>query len=160
MSTNFAKTFVWKHGHDVKLWRHKQRTPNTNDHHMTLNQTPIKIFCVRHWLWDSRHSHNINMIHATYVFRDGSNFRPTSARCEVLADSNSWNVNGTPNFKTVRQMLRVPSQLASDQVLAQSGVLVSVGLLWTKFQVPNFLFSSLWQLGRGKYDVQTATEIL
>jgi len=69
------------------------------------------------------------MIHATYVFRDGSNFRPTSARCEVLADSNSWNVNGTPNFKTVRQMLRVPSQLASDQVLAQSGVLVSVGLL-------------------------------
>jgi len=31
---------VWKHGNDVKLWRHKQRTPNTNDHHMTLNQTP------------------------------------------------------------------------------------------------------------------------
>jgi len=25
---------------DVKLWRHKQRTPNTNDHHMTLKQTP------------------------------------------------------------------------------------------------------------------------
>ena len=31
---------VWKHGHVVKLWRHKQRTPNTNDHHMTLNQKP------------------------------------------------------------------------------------------------------------------------
>ena len=50
MSRNFAKTLVWKHGHDVKLWRHKQRTPNTNDHYMTLNQNPpMKIFCVRHW---------------------------------------------------------------------------------------------------------------
>jgi len=38
MSTNFAKTLVWKHGNDVKLWRHKQRTPNANDHHVTLNQ--------------------------------------------------------------------------------------------------------------------------
>jgi len=51
MSTNFAKTLVWKHGNDVKLWRHKQRTPNANDHLMNLNQnTPMKIFCVRHWL--------------------------------------------------------------------------------------------------------------
>ena len=49
MSTNFAKTLVWKHGNDVNLWRHKQRTPNANDHHTTLNQTPpMKIFCVRH----------------------------------------------------------------------------------------------------------------
>jgi len=40
MSTNFAKTLVWKHEYDVKLWRHKQRTPNTNDHHMPLNETP------------------------------------------------------------------------------------------------------------------------
>jgi len=40
MSTNFAKTLVWKHGNDVKLWRHKQRTPNTNTHHTTLNETP------------------------------------------------------------------------------------------------------------------------
>ena len=49
MSTNFAKTLVWKHGNDVKLWRHKQRTPKTNNHHMTLNQTtPMKIFYVRH----------------------------------------------------------------------------------------------------------------
>ena len=37
MSTNFAKTLVWKHENDVKLWRHKQCTPN--DHHLTLNQT-------------------------------------------------------------------------------------------------------------------------
>ena len=40
MSTNFAKTLVWKHENDVKLWRHKERTPNTNDHHMTLNGPP------------------------------------------------------------------------------------------------------------------------
>ena len=37
---NFAKTLVWKHENDVKLWRHKDRTPNTNDHHMTLNEPP------------------------------------------------------------------------------------------------------------------------
>jgi len=48
MSTNFAKTLVWKQDYDVKLWRHKQRIPNTNDP-MPLNETPpIKIFCVRH----------------------------------------------------------------------------------------------------------------
>jgi len=40
MSTNFAKTLVWKYDDDVKLWRHKQRTPNTNDHHMPLNEIP------------------------------------------------------------------------------------------------------------------------
>jgi len=40
MSKNFAKTLVWKHVNDVKLWRHKQRTPNTNGHHVTLNQPP------------------------------------------------------------------------------------------------------------------------
>jgi len=45
MSTNFA----WKHEYDVKLWRHKKRTPNTNDHHNPLNDPPMKIFCVRHW---------------------------------------------------------------------------------------------------------------
>ena len=30
MLKNFAKTLVLKHEYDVKLWRHKQRTPNTN----------------------------------------------------------------------------------------------------------------------------------
>ena len=39
MSTNFTKTLVWKYDYDAKLWRHKQRTPNTNDHHMPLNET-------------------------------------------------------------------------------------------------------------------------
>ena len=45
MSTNFA----WKHEYDVKLWRHKHRTPNTKGHHMPLNETPMNIFCARHW---------------------------------------------------------------------------------------------------------------
>jgi len=40
MSTNFAKTLVWKQDCDVKLWRHKQPTPNTNDYPMPLNETP------------------------------------------------------------------------------------------------------------------------
>ena len=31
ISAQFAKTLVWKTWIDVKLWRHKQRTPNTND---------------------------------------------------------------------------------------------------------------------------------
>ena len=38
MSTNFA----WKHEYDVKLRRHKKCTPNTNDHHMPLNETPSR----------------------------------------------------------------------------------------------------------------------
>jgi len=48
MLTNFAKTLVWKHEYDVKLWRHKQRTLNANDNHMLLNEPPMKIFCVRY----------------------------------------------------------------------------------------------------------------
>jgi len=43
MSTEISKLFidfVWKHGNDVKFWRHKQCTPNTNNHHTTLNQPP------------------------------------------------------------------------------------------------------------------------
>jgi len=40
MSTNIAKTLVWKQDYDVILWCHKQRTPNTNDYPMPLNETP------------------------------------------------------------------------------------------------------------------------
>jgi len=36
MSTNFVKMLVWKDEYDVKLWRQKERTANTNDHHMPL----------------------------------------------------------------------------------------------------------------------------
>jgi len=39
MSTNFAKTLVWKQDYDVKLRRHNQRTPNTNDYPMPLNES-------------------------------------------------------------------------------------------------------------------------
>ena len=54
MSTNFAKTLVWKQDYDVILWRHKQRTPNTNDYPMPLNETPpMKSFYVRHCFEDS-----------------------------------------------------------------------------------------------------------
>jgi len=44
MSTNFAKTLVWKHEYDVKLWRHKDCTPQTNDHHTLLNEPPHENF--------------------------------------------------------------------------------------------------------------------
>jgi len=46
----------------------------------------------------------------------------------LLADSNNWNANGTPNLRYVKQMLRVLIQVASDNVLAQPSVLFSVGL--------------------------------
>jgi len=38
-------------------------------------------------------------------------------------DSNGWKVNGTPNLRTVRQILRVLSQVASDNVLAQPSII-------------------------------------
>ena len=44
MSTNFGKTLVWKYEYEAKLGRHKRRTPNTNDHHMPLNETPHENF--------------------------------------------------------------------------------------------------------------------
>ena len=44
MSTNFAKTLFWKHEYDVKLQRHKERTPNANDHHMPLYENPHENF--------------------------------------------------------------------------------------------------------------------
>jgi len=67
-----------------------------------------------------------------------------------LADSNSLKVSGTSNLRTVRQMLNVLSQLASDHVLAQPSVLFFSCFIRTKFQVSNFLFLSEWQYGRRK----------
>jgi len=29
----WSKTLVWKQDYDIKLWRQRQRTSNTNDHH-------------------------------------------------------------------------------------------------------------------------------
>ena len=40
-----------------------------------------------------------------------------------LPDSNSWNVNGTPNLRTVKQMLTVLGQMTSDNVFTQLSVL-------------------------------------
>jgi len=34
------KRWFGKHEYDVKVWCHKQRTPNTNDTHMPLNESP------------------------------------------------------------------------------------------------------------------------
>ena len=39
VNKNFAKTLVLKHEYDVKLWRHKQSKPNTNDDHVPLSET-------------------------------------------------------------------------------------------------------------------------
>jgi len=36
-------------GLETWIWRHKERTPNTNNYHMPEWNCPIKIFCVRHW---------------------------------------------------------------------------------------------------------------
>ena len=44
MSKNFAKMLVLKHVCDFKLRRHKQRTPNTNDPHIPLNEPPHENF--------------------------------------------------------------------------------------------------------------------
>jgi len=44
MSTNFVKTLIWKHEYDAKLWRHKEFTPQRNDHHMPLNEPPTRKF--------------------------------------------------------------------------------------------------------------------
>ena len=46
VSTNFAKTLVWKYEYDVKLWRHKR----TNYKWLTYGTEwiPHENFCVRH----------------------------------------------------------------------------------------------------------------
>jgi len=51
VTTNFAKTLVWKHEYDVKLWHHKQRTPVQMTTTCYWVKPPMKIFRVRHcWL--------------------------------------------------------------------------------------------------------------
>jgi len=48
MSKKFTKMLAWKHEYDVEFRPHKEHTPNTNYHHMRLNEPPVNIFCVRH----------------------------------------------------------------------------------------------------------------
>jgi len=73
MSTNFAKTLVWKHEYDVKLWRHKQRTPNTNDHHMPLKENPpwkFSAYATEPKRYELRNSYlaNVNFLSETRAF--------------------------------------------------------------------------------------------
>jgi len=50
MSTNFAKTLVWKDEYNVKLWRHRAHTKYKWPLYATEWTPPMKNFCVRHWL--------------------------------------------------------------------------------------------------------------
>jgi len=71
MSTNFAKTLVWKQDYDVILWRHKQPTPNTNDYPMPLNETsPWKVSA-----YATADTQMQNLIKITKV-RKQSNYEP------------------------------------------------------------------------------------
>jgi len=80
---------------------------------------------------------------------------------KFLADSNRWNVNGMLNLRTVKQMLSVLSQLASENVLAQPSKLFCSWVIKNQTSSTNFLFSSLLQdVGRAKYNVPLATENL
>jgi len=94
------------------------------------------------WLWDLRrwHSHNINiMIHATYTSSEKEAALGLSQLgVSFLADSNSWNVNGTTNLSLWGRCSRVLSQLASDNVLAQPNALF---ISWVKNQISSTKFS-------------------
>jgi len=83
-------------------------------------QLAIKVFLV----YIFKHSDQDDLIFSVI----SKTFRSMAGKNRVgvtfLADSNSWNVNGTPNLRTARQMHRALSQLASDDVLAQPGILL------------------------------------
>jgi len=82
-----------------------------------------------------------------YVLREGSSFTSTSARCKDHADNNRCNVNGTPNYRAVRQMVRSTGpELSFGNVFAQPSVPFSVWVMGTKFKVANCVFSNLSNL--------------
>jgi len=65
----------------------------------------------------------------------------TQLNVRFLIDSNSCNVNGTQELQCeseLRQILRELSQLDPDNVVAQLGILFTVGLSNFKLQIPNF----------------------
>jgi len=83
----------------------------------------------------------------------------TQLNARFLIDSNSCNVNGTQELQCeseLRQILRELSQLDPDNVVAQLGILFTVGLsnfkyqIFQRFQIPNFVFSCIWQHDRRK----------
>jgi len=57
----------------------------------------------------------INLLHVAYV--------SPAVGVGFFVDSNGWNVNGTPNLRSMRQMLRVLRYLASENVLTQPSAL-------------------------------------
>jgi len=75
----------------------------------------------------------------------------------LLTDSNNWNVNGTLNLRTVRQILRVLSQLASGNVLAEPSIRFLSWDIKNQISSTKFSISSLWQHGRRKSNVPATT---
>jgi len=75
-----------------------------------------------------------------------------------LADCNCWGVDGTPNSK-LRQMLK-STESAGFWQCSCTVQRTFIELVKTKFQISDFLFASLWQLGRGKYNAPTPKENL
>jgi len=75
--------------YDVKLWRHKQRTSNTNDTLDNWMNAPMKIFCVRHCLWRRV---NLNLL-TDMAFQ--SNHKNASATHRQFVKTTEW----TPPWK-------------------------------------------------------------
>jgi len=114
MSTNFAKTLVWKHEYDVKLWRHKQRTPNTNDHSMPLNELPpMKIFCVRHCL---------PIVQTRIRLNYGNRMKPHDCSLQSLK---AMDLKPKPETSGLRPSLEIPSLITTKKYL--------IGKTWRPF---------------------------
>ena len=104
-------------------------------------------------LWDSQHSHNINMTNAKNITYSAclqrSGFKLTSGRCECPC----WQEQLKCEWKAKPQNCEADAQEPAGFLttfLHKLAYFVSVGLLRTKFQVSTLLFWSMWQYGRGK----------
>jgi len=106
VSTNFVKTLVWKHEYDVKLWRHKQRTLNTNDHHVLLNENPTHENFLRTPL-DTHISYRVQRKRALWLTREltqATTFTRRVGRCNHRKgnEKGETNVGWTYVLCTVR----------------------------------------------------------
>ena len=70
---------VWKHEYDVKLWCHKQRTQNTNNHHMPLNETPL-------WKFSAYATKRDRHLHKCRAYPSGSKKRKKSKGAKMRVD--------------------------------------------------------------------------
>jgi len=82
---NFAKTLVRKQEYGVKLWRHKQRTPNTNNHHLPLTEKPLWNFSAHATQADAptiMPRADLILFKALFLFTavDASSFQPAFCR--------------------------------------------------------------------------------